>query len=375
MRRIDRYLLREGLPPLLFGLLLYSALAVVSVTIPRLQWVIGTPLGALGRWLLLQFPTAVVQTLPISQVLAVLLAFGRLASGRELLAMQTSAIPLGRVAASFLALGLAGVLVSLSFNEWVLPQTNARVGALYWQLTSGGSGLFRLASKNIDLGNFTLTFEDTDRATDQLFDVRVEHWEGRRLTVLFASRAVFEPTGLRLFGYTQEVIDLEDLEQGGSDAEELLQRLLPYRNRPADPEQSLLLTTSTTVAEIITRFGGGGFEDPRSVSQAYRDARRTDLSWQDRRQAQVLFHRKLSEPLANLTLLLLAVPISILYARSRGVAFGLSLVVTLAWYLLLTLGQLFAQAGVLPVWLGLWLGNFLLAALGIYLLLERTYFR
>ena len=34
MTRIDRYLLAEGLPPFLFGLLLYSGLAVVSVTLP-----------------------------------------------------------------------------------------------------------------------------------------------------------------------------------------------------------------------------------------------------------------------------------------------------------------------------------------------------
>ena len=43
--------------------------------------------------------------------------------------------------------------------------------------------------------------------------------------------------------------------------------------------------------------------------------------------------------IANLSLLLVAIPLSLLYAASRSVAFGLSLVVTLLWYLMLTFGQ------------------------------------
>jgi lipopolysaccharide export system permease protein len=54
------------------------------------------------------------------------------------------------------------------------------------------------------------------------------------------------------------------------------------------------------------------------------------------------------------------------YARSRSIAFGLSLVVTLAWYLLLTFGQLLAQTGALPVWLGMWLANLTLAGVGLF---------
>ncbi len=67
------------------------------------------------------------------------------------------------------------------------------------------------------------------------------------------------------------------------------------------------------------------------------------LPLREQRNAAVLFHRMLAEPFASLVLLLVALPLSLSYARSRSVAFGLSLVVTLAWYLLLTLGQLLAQ--------------------------------
>ncbi|MEX2535724.1 MAG: LptF/LptG family permease [Trueperaceae bacterium] len=375
MKRLDRYLLAESLPPLLFGLLLYSTLAVVSTTIPRLQWIVGVPLIDLGAWLALQFPVAVVQTLPIAVVLSVLLAFGRMATGNELLAMQAGAVSLGRISRIFVVLGLVAALSALALNQWVLPETNARAGALYWKLTSGGSGLFRLASQSIPVDGFSLNFERVDRRSDEIFDVRIEQWDGRQVALVFADRAVFEERGLRLYGYRTLALDLASLDAQAADdggAASRLQSLIRADSRAANPESSLLLTMSTGVDELVTRFSSGGFDDPRSISGAYEAANDPELSPPDRRSAAVLFHRMLAEPFASLVLLLVALPLSLTYARSRSVAFGLSLVVTLAWYLLLTLGQLMAQTGGAPAWLGVWLANIVLGALGLFLLSRRA---
>ena len=139
MTLFDRYLLRETATPLVFSLLLYSILAVVSVTLPRLQWIVGAPLGPLAYWLLLQLPAALVQTLPIALVLAVLLVFGRLSNSNELLAAQAGGVSLLRIGATFVALGALFAGTALALNQYVLPATNAKVGSLYWPLTTGGA--------------------------------------------------------------------------------------------------------------------------------------------------------------------------------------------------------------------------------------------
>ena len=375
MKRLDRYLLRESLPPLIFGLLLYSTLAVISVTLPRLGWIVGAPLGPLLGWLALQVPAAAVQTLPIALLLAVLLTFGRLSADSELLAAQAGGVALGRLSRVFILLGLFAAAGALFLNERVLPATNARVGALYWELTSGGSGLYRLAEQNLPLGDMSLRFGSTDRATDEIFGVRLESWQDRTLTVVFADRARFVDGGLELYGYQTTVLDFAALSRPQEDAETFLRALLRASSRAPGPDSSLRVTLPVSYDDLVTRFGGGGFEDSRSVWGAYEDARDRALPLNERRTAAALFHRKLAEPFANLTLLLVAVPLALLYARSRAVAFGLSLVVTLAWYLLLTVGQLLAQAGALPVWLGVWAGNGLLAGLGVYLLGARVNLR
>jgi lipopolysaccharide export system permease protein len=372
--RIDRYLLAVGLPPFLFGLLLYSGLAVVSVTLPRVQWIVGTPVLELLLWLALQLPSAMVQTLPIALVLGVLIAFGQLASQNELLALQAGGLSLRRVVAVFLLLATLATATGLALNEWVLPGTHTRVANLYWQLTTERNGLFRLAQQNVPIGDFSLTFRSSPRRDPVMLDVRIQRWEGERLNLVLAERGWFDGPDLILEDYRIVALDLAALDAGG-DPGEVLAGLVPLLNRPADPQQRLTITTSVTAEELIARFGRGGFEDPRSISDTYADARDPDLDAASRLKATVLLHRRLAEPFANLTLLLIALPLSILYARSRSVAFGLSLVVTLVWYLLLTMGQLFSQNGALPPAVGPWLGNAVLGALGVVLLLGRLRYR
>ncbi len=364
MIRLDRYLIRESLPAAFLGALLYSVLGVVSATLPRLQWIVGAPLLQVTGWLVLQLPTSLVQTLPLALVLGVLVSYGRLAADKELIAMQAGGISLRRVSRVYVLLGMAFTLLSLGLAEFVLPRTHAQIATWYWQLTSGSSGLFRLADQSLAVDDFTLHFGSTDRDSDRMNEVRIERWEGERLMVLFAQSAMFEERGLRLTGYSSVVLDLGALSREHADAASAYGELLRAHNRPSDPEATLLISTSDSQEELIARFDQGGFEDPVSISEAWEQSRNMELSGSERHRMYILFQRKLAEPFGCLALLLLAMPLAVRYARSRSLAFGLSLVVTLFWYLLMTFGQLLAQTGTIPVWFGMWLANITLAVAG-----------
>lgn len=382
MTRLDRYLLSACVPALLLGVLLYTSMIITSATLPRLQWIVGVPLAQVSVWLLLQIPATIPQTLPIALLLAVLLTFGKLAQSNELLAWQAGGIAMKRLIRLFLVVGALSALASLLLSEFVIPVSNARVGTLWWELTSGGSGLFRLLERDIPVDDYHLYFADIDRNQEEIYGVRLSSWQERTLTVLFAERAQVRDDGLELFGYQLYVLDLASLQDGipgeTRDSDAVLRELLRVANQPTDPDdsgQSLTITTSESLDDIITRFSQGGFEDSRSLREVFADAYLSPGSTQEQRDAAVLFHRKLAEPFANFALLAVALPLAVLYARSRSVAFGLSLSVTLLWGLLLTLGQLFAQAGAVPVWAGMWTGNLILLALGMWLLFKRTSLR
>jgi len=372
--RIDRYLLREFWPPFAFGLLLYAGLAVVAATVPRLQWIVGTPVSELAWWLLVLLPQALVQTAPVALVLAVLLTFGRLTISQELTAVQAGSIALSRVIWVFVGVGMAVAGVALAFNQWVVPPANAAAADVYWQLTAGRTGLFRLAAQRLPIDGFSLRFERVER-DGTMRDVRVERWDGQSYTLLRADAAVFDGEDLVLYGHRTQRFDLAALDQPALTAEERLRALVRLDASAAAPDVPLVLSTGVDEAELVARFSAGGFEDPRSLTRLWRDARDGRLSAVDRREAAVLLHRKVAEAASNLALLLVAVPLSITFARSRSVAFGLALLVTLAWYLLYTFGQLLSLAGVIATWSGPWSANLVLGGAGIVLLLVRRRWR
>ncbi len=370
MKRVDRALLSEAIPALIAGALLYAVLAVTSVTLPRLQWMVGVPVPELLVWLAAQLPTAVAQTSPVAMVLAVLLTLGRMEADRELLAMRAGGIALGRIVLPMLALGGAATVATLVTYQFVTPRTHAYVANEWWRLTSGGTGLFRLAGQALPVGEFTLHFDRSVQGGTAIEGVRIERWEGERLTLVEADRARFDGPELVLTGYRTRILDLAALDAEHPTAEERLRSLLRLDNRSADPEATLRLSVGVSEEELIARFSRGGFEDDRSLTQlaaAWGAAQAGDT---ERRTAGVLLMRRLAEPLGNLVLLLVAVPLALGWARGRGVAFGLSLVVTLAWYLLSTLGQFAAQSGTVPIWAGPWAGNLVLGAIGVMLLVR-----
>ena len=112
--------------------------------------------------------------------------------------------------------------------------------------------------------------------------------------------------------------------------------------------------------QLVAEQAGGGFEDPNSISYWYRAVQEA-VTPQENREAQVMLHSLLAIPFANLLILFLAIPIAVQRAGSAGMAFGVSLILTLAYYALFTIGKLLASNGVVSPELGLWGANVLVA--------------
>src|SRR5699024_6712365 len=115
----------------------------------------------------------------------------------------------------------------------------------------------------------------------------------------------------------------------------------------------------------------GRFEDDRSVTGFYEDMNNDALVASEVRTSAILFHRQLSRSTTDLALLFLAVPLILWFALTRAIAFALSLVVTIVWYLFYAFGQLLAQTGALPVWFGAWMVNIMFVIIGTIFLLWR----
>src|SRR3990170_6787392 len=105
---LDRYIVHEMLPPTGVGLLVFTFVLLID-QIPRLLAVLvarSADLTTIVRVFLNLLPSIFAITIPMAFLLGVLLAFGRLASESEIVAMRASGIsplrllrPVGAVAA------------------------------------------------------------------------------------------------------------------------------------------------------------------------------------------------------------------------------------------------------------------------------------
>jgi lipopolysaccharide export system permease protein len=83
----------------------------------------------------------------------------------------------------------------------------------------------------------------------------------------------------------------------------------------------------------------------------------------------VEIHKKYAIPSACLVFALIGLPLGIRAPRGgRWAAFVLLLPIVLFYYVFLTVGEQFGDAGRIPPWLAMWTPNIVTAGLGLYLL-------
>ena len=367
---LDRYLLREVLPVLFVSALLYVAVFLFGFFYVGSQWLDGAPVLKVLTWLGYHVPGVLVQVLPMAVVSAVVIPFGRLATEGAVLATQAGGIPLTRLLRPVLLVGFLLAGFSLYLSEKVVPETNARVrGYWYDELTSRGHGLARLRGKTVPLGNgLELYFSGYDWAHRAMTDVRLQLWKGRQATVIFADSGTYDGDTLRLRGYRLYTVDYSQIDALMSAPPEALpeelQRVFKNVSIPKSPDATLTLKTGLTRDQALANFADPLAADTLSLSEAWRRYTDPDLSPKDRLEAGLAFHSKLALPLANVVLILIALPFAVNYGRSPGLSLGMSVLIAVAYYLVFLLARSMGGLGILPPALAAWSANLIFAFVG-----------
>lgn len=367
MSRLDRYLLREALPLLGFALALYVAVGLLSNVLSRGQYLAGVSGLGLLRWLALQIPEVLAQTLPIGLLMAVLLGFGRLVRENELLVMQAGGISPLRVSRFFLLGGVLFSGLSLLLSQVIVPWSSKQASLAWWSLFDSGKGLFRLAGQDTAIGDYRLFFERYQWNSDTpLQKVRVQSWQANTLTVILAQQGRLEGKGLQLFDFKLYRLNLDRLPVPDlstiAEVEGYLQELIPAKNIGA-PGAPLTITLSENRDTISARNSGSGFGEFRPLSHWWNRLRTPGLAPKEQIEARANLHSALALAFGNLVLLALALPVAIQRATSPGLAFAMALMLSVAYYVLFSLGRVLALSGSISPELATWGANFI--ALGV----------
>lgn len=121
---MDRYILTELIVPFLFGMGLFTSLGLSIGTLFDLVRKItesGLPIDIALKVMILQMPQFIVLAFPMSILLATLMAYGRLSSDSEMIALHSIGVSMYRTVIPGLILSLAIAGLTFFFKDFVVP--------------------------------------------------------------------------------------------------------------------------------------------------------------------------------------------------------------------------------------------------------------
>lgn len=130
---MDRYIMTELLMPFLFGVGAFSAIAItVGSLFELVQRVTASELSFATalQVFLLQMPSFIVLSFPMSILLATLIAYSRLSGDSELVALRGCGISVGRLILPAMVLSILVTGLTFTFNEAVVPAANYQASAI-----------------------------------------------------------------------------------------------------------------------------------------------------------------------------------------------------------------------------------------------------
>jgi lipopolysaccharide export system permease protein len=355
--RLHRYLAGELLRPLAASLMFLFQLLFAMQMLRGTDVLFGSSVHLVDVLRIAAYltPHFVVMALPIAFLVAVLLGIGRLAEDRELLAMAAAGVSPRVLLPVPLAIAAILALVSAGLGRELEPRGLAAVRQFGAELLKRNlQGDVKPGVFFEDLSQLMLYADEIDRSSGTWSDVLVHDDRDPQSPLLILARR-----------------GLLDIGAGAG-----------VSLRLADGE--VHRSASSTDDYAIVHFDRAQFEIQLGDTFYHRNSFRMDkdeltesqlqvalAGAQDTRQDRDLrtaLDRRHAAPLASIAFALVAVPLGASLRRgARATGFGLAGLSFALYYVLVRLGQQWAEAGHLTPWVGAQFANLSFAALGVAL--------
>jgi lipopolysaccharide export system permease protein len=428
------YILRAHLAPFLFSFITLMFIFLLQFLMKAVDQLVGKGLGfwVIGELILLSLAWMVVLAVPASVLVATLMGFGRLSSQNEITALRAGGMSLPRMMATVVAAAAMLGLLTVQFNNRVLPEANHRFKLLMMDIRrikptlSINAGLF-----NQDLTGYSILARRTPVGTNDLEGLTIYDYTDPAMNVVItADRGRVSFTS----DYRKVVMDLTDgeihryrptvsaeyrkiafsrhrivMEAEGFDFERSAANAFSRSDRELSAGEMRVIVDSlraeaAAVRELIFedrpvpgRIPGAArlratpaapaadtAVDARAAALAAQRVRLRLMNSENRRQTidalgkqvntyLVEIHKKYSIPAACLVFVFIGVPLGVMVRRGTfGVAATLSLGFFLAYWASLIGGEKLGDRGFMAPWLAMWSANILLGAIGIVLTVRLT---
>jgi LPS export ABC transporter permease LptG len=385
---LDRYIVRELVSPFLFGGALFTFFLVIDRIYQLTELVItkGVPFHLVVQLLVFMLPSFLAHTLPMALLVAVLLAGGRLAGDLEIIACKAAGISMLRLFRPVLVVALVVMLVTAALTLVINPIANEEFQRQLFKIVQAraASGLAERVF-NATFGDVIIYVEDVSASQVALRGLLVSDERDPKVSRIITAR-----DGRLLADEANRRITLRLLNGAVSEADVLpAAPAIPPINDPKGAPAPVGGAASATRYRL-TNFSI--YDMSLSIDSPLRSAPRVEKPEKDLAlpalaerieelrsdpygQAPYLveWHKRFAFPVAALVFALVAFPLAVRSHRGgRSIALIGSLVILVAYYVVLTSLEGPALRVRLPAWIAIWTPNVLFAACGAVLLVATA---
>ncbi len=318
--------------------------------------------GVIVRLLVYSIPHFLVFVMPMAVMMAILLAFMRMAADNEILVMKSAGVSLYRMIPAPLAVIVCGTLATLVMTIYGMPLGKLAIKRLTYEAlaTHANVGL-QARTFNNRFEKVTLYVNAVDTQTMQMQDIFIEDRRNPQ-----AVATIVAPTGQLIRLPERRAVRLR-----------LFNGLINQIQRGEQSANVLRFATYDFVfnfkpADKLARYKRKD-EDEMRLAELRAHIRSVRSDPDDYYEALNEYHSKFSIPAACLALGLLAIPLGVeLKSNRKSAGLGMGLSLFMMYYIMMSAGRSLAEVGLVEPALGLWLPNAVFGAGGIIMLVRSA---
>ena len=363
-RIIDRYVIREIIPPFLLALLVFTFILIIPFIIDLAEDMIakGVPAGTILNLAGTLLPQALALTIPMALLIGLLVGLGRLSADREFVVMMACGISPYRLLHPILVFSV----ICWGVTSWVMlksmPDSNQRFREISTELAmSRAEGEVRPRVFFEDFPNIVLYVQEVPNNGQGWRNVLAADTSNPSAPVIFLARS-----GRMIVDRQARTIEMV-LEEGTRHSTKL-----------EDPSAYEVLRFERTILSlnpesVFPRTGPARGERELRVEELQARAIELQVQGISPHRPIMEIHKKFSVPMACFVFAILGLALGASNRKDgKLAAFVLGIAVIFAYYVIMFTGEALTKGFWIPAWLSMWLPNVVLGAAGVFLLINRA---
>jgi lipopolysaccharide export system permease protein len=359
MKIIDKYIIREFAPQFFLGFMVFSFILLMEKIFYLTDLILtkGVSFINVVKIFLYITPSFLSFTFPMAFLMGTLLTFGRLQDDNEITALKAGGVSQLKIIKPLLIISILAAIFTIYFNQFIVPNSQKKFTYLYYDIAYQSPTLKFEENTFFNIKDYKFYIRKIDNKKNTMKDILIYKMEeDANFPILITAKngdikQNDETLMLNLYNgsmqqkddkntakFTQMFFKKYSLDFDMKEAEGKLH----------DYAKSIMNLTGPEIKREI-----------KNLKEHNIDTKIFDIQ----------YHQRISLAIACFVFVFLGASLSISSNKhTKSIAFGLSLLVIVVYYIILTIGISLAEKNILQPFFALNLPNIVLGGLGLFLI-------